>query len=182
MAELQEDQIYQFRVTLKGIEPSIWRRFQFRGSDSFLALHLALQAFMGWENMHLYQFNVGQIELTDAETAAEFGAHDAEATSLQALVKGPEVSFRYLYDFGDSWEHDLFVEKLHPAEPGIVYPRCLAGQRACPPEDCGGAWGYTYFLKDLAAGALEDSWGEEFDPEAFDVTLANQRLGWLFSR
>lgn len=177
----QQEQIYQLRVTLKDIKPPIWRRFQFRGSDSFLALHLAIQAFMGWEDAHLYQFNVGSIELTDAETAAEFGVRDAENATLQSLVKQSGAKFRYLYDFGDSWEHDLVVEQLLPPESGIVYPRCLAGQRACPPEDCGGVWGYYNLLEDLAAGSLEDHWAEGFDPEAFDVRQANQRLGRLTS-
>ena len=173
----QQEQIYQLRVNLKGIKPPIWRRFQFRGSDSFLDLHMAIQAFMGWEDAHLYQFNVGSIELTDAETAAEFGARDAENTTLQSLVKKPGAKFHYLYDFGDSWEHNLLVEQLLPPESGSVYPRCLDGQRACPPEDCGGVWSYSYLLEDLAAGSLEYDWAKGFDPEAFDVEQANQRLG-----
>jgi len=172
--------VYQIKVTLKGSKPPIWRRFQVTGDTRLSTLHRILQGIMGWENYHLYQFTIGD---------TYFGAPDFELdiendrkVRLSQVVPGEKAKFTYEYDFGDSWEHQILIEKILPPEPGVRYPICLTGKRACPPEDCGGIWGYADFLE-----AIQDpkhpehdemlEWvGEDFDPEAFDLDEVNRVL------
>ena len=107
---------------------------------------------------------------------------DERKVKLSQVVARGHKKFSYVYDFGDNWDHTILVEKVLPAEAGVRYPRCTAGKRACPPEDCGGAWGYVDFLDAIKnpkheqhAGMLE--WiGGEFDPEAFDIEAVNEGL------
>ena len=106
--------------------------------------------------------------------------------SLSKVVKtGRKVRFIYEYDFGDSWQHEIVLEKTLEPEPGITYPRCIEGERACPPEDVGGIWGYAEFLDAISDPNHEDhdervEWvGGEFDPEKFSVDKVNKELGEL---
>ena len=138
---------------------------------------------MGWENYHLYQF---RIERTDySGPNPEWGPEEmknAKRVRINQVARGEKTKFIYEYDFGDGWEHEILVEKLLPQEPEVRYPVCLAGKRACPPEDCGGIGGYYYLLEVLEnpthpehEGMLE--WvGGSFDPKAFDLEQVNQRL------
>src|SRR3954451_3319534 len=104
---------------------------------------------------------------------------DERTVRLSQVVGGGIKTFTYTYDFGDNWEHTIQVEKTPAAEPGVRYPRCLAGKRACPPEDCGGPWGYGDFLEAVRNPEHEQpedmkEWvGGEFDPEAFDIEAVN---------
>lgn len=174
--------VYQMKVTLKGIRPPIWRRFQVPGHVSFYQLHLVLQTVMGWEDHHLYQFVVDGLELSDPTTAAEFGLKNAEETLLHQLLYQEKGKFVYEYDLGDGWEHEVWLEEILPLNENMPYPQCLAGARACPPEDCGGVWGYIDLLTVMADEAHPDhgsklAWlGESFDPEAFDVDKVNDSL------
>jgi hypothetical protein len=100
------------------------------------------------------------------------------------LITNEKEKFHYLYDFGDSWEHEILVEKILPLEKGTHYPVCVTGKRACPPEDCGGPYGYEELLeilKDPSHPEYEDriDWlpEEDFDPETFYVELVNVDLG-----
>ena len=112
----------------------------------------------------------------------EMEGEDARRVTLATLVRGEKCKFLYEYDFGDSWEHELLVEKILPREEGKRYPLCLTGKRACPPEDCGGMWGYVGFLAAIRdpkhpehKGMLE--WiGGEFDPDVFDLDEVNTEL------
>jgi hypothetical protein len=174
--------IYQIKVTLKGSKPPIWRRMQVAGETTLAQLHRILQRVMGWEGYHLYQFVVGGREYGDPSILEEMEGEDARRVTLATLVRGEKDTFLYEYDFGDSWDHELLIEKVLPFEAGKRYPVCLTGKRACPPEDCGGIWGYAGFLD-----AIQDpqhpeheemlAWvGGEFDPEAFDVDEVNREL------
>ena len=176
--------IYQFKVTLKNIEPPIWRRFQVRRNITFRELHNTLQVIMGWQDYHLHLFQVESLTVTDPETLAEWdrdGAPD-NAAQLDKIVKQEGATFVYEYDFGDSWEHELVLEAILRAEETAVYPRCLNGERACPPEDCGGFWGYELFLEALRDPGHEEhdsylEWvGGSFDPEAFDLDTVTRQL------
>jgi hypothetical protein len=192
--------IYQFKVTLEEIQPPVWRRFQVRSGITFRELHKTLQVVMGWWNYHLHLFQVGSLTITDRETLAEWGENGIpdNVARLNKHVKQEGTTFTYEYDFGDSWEHELVLEQILPAEgtasidyldkPGTgsaeaaVYPRCLAGERACPPEDCGGVWGYENFLEAIQNPQHPDhdsyvEWrGGTFDPELFDLNKVTQQF------
>lgn len=174
--------VYALKVTLRGIRPAIWRRLEVPANLTLFDLHRALQGAMGWTDSHLHQF---------IHRGTYYGAPDREfgmpvvserRTALQDLLARPKDRLIYEYDFGDSWEHDVVLEKVAEAEPGVSYPRVIGGKRACPPEDVGGYPGYAEFLEAIANPRHQEhdnmlEWaGGPFDPEAFDVIVANRRL------
>jgi hypothetical protein len=175
--------IYQIKVTLKGSKPPIWRRIQVGGETTLAGLHGILQAVMGWDDYHLHSFEVNGVAY--GQPSPELPMRNDKSAKLTQLVPGEKFKFRYEYDFGDSWEHVLEVEKILPPEPGVHYPRCLTGKRACPPEDVGGIWGYADFLVAIASPEHPEhdemlEWvGGEFDPEAFDLEAVNARLSGM---
>ena len=177
--------MYQIKVTLKGSKPPIWRRMQITSETTLVQFHRIVQCVMGWEGSHLYQFVIGGIAYGDPGMVGEWDIEDARTVTLAALVRGEKSKLLYEYDFGDSWEHELLVEKILPLDEGQRYPVCLTGKRACPPEDCGGVWGYARFLDALhdpehpEHEEMRDWIGGAFDPEGFDldeVNVALQRL------
>ena len=134
------DGVYQVKITLNGVKPPIWRRVQIE--DGTLAeLHDVIQTCMGWDDYHLHAFAIGgeQFGLPEQWQDPEVG--DSRKVKLSHLIAQSVKKFLYTYDMGDSWEHTILIEKTLPVEAGIKYPRCIAGERACPPEDCGGPWG-----------------------------------------
>jgi len=174
--------VYQIKVTLKESKPPIWRRIQVTSITTLAQLHRILQLVMGWESYHLYRFVVGGMEYSDPSMLEEMEGEDAQRVTLGALVRGEKDKFLYEYDFGDSWEHELRIEKVFPVEAGKRYPVCLTGKRACPPEDCGGIWGYASFLEAIQEPQhpeheeMVDWVGGEFDPEVFDLDEVNREL------
>jgi hypothetical protein len=176
--------IYQIKVTLEGSRPPIWRRIQAPGDISLPRLHAVLQIVMGWTNSHMHQFKAGGRYYggPDPDFGDELKIVDERQVRLDQIAPNVKARFVYEYDFGDSWEHELVVEKIHPPEAGVQYPRCLDGQRACPPDDVGGVWGYQVFLdamRDPDHPEHEDmmEWiGGKFDPEAFDLRGVNGAL------
>lgn len=185
MAKKNND-IYQIKVTLRHSKPPIWRRLQVAGSTRLDDLHLVLQSAMGWDNYHLHQYIVDGTYYGGPHPDYEsWGPEmlDERQVTLSDIAPGEKSKFIYEYDFGDSWEHELLVEKIMPPEEGVEYPRCIKGKRACPPEDVGGVWGYDDFLeaiKDPKHPAHQDmrEWiGDDFDPEEFDLEEINEELG-----
>lgn len=175
--------IYQLKVTLRGSKPPIWRRLQVPATTTLADLHPILQVAMGWHNAHLHQFIVDGAYYSAVNLDDPFmETHDAGKAILRQIAPREGSKFVYEYDFGDSWEHVILVEKIVPPEPDVHYPRCLTGKRAGPPEDCGGIWGYSDLLEILAQPdhPEREEWldwlGEEFDPAAFDVDQVNQTL------
>jgi hypothetical protein len=176
--------IYQIKVTLDHCRPPIWRRIQVPGNTRLDKLHDVLQSVMGWTDSHLHQFMIdGQsYGQADDDEWGELQLLPERDYPLSRVVPSAGLRFDYEYDFGDSWHHTLRVEKILPPEPGVQYPRCLAGKRAGPPEDVGGVWGYQAFLEALADPQDEQhaeymEWsGGEFDAEAFDLEEVNARL------
>lgn len=174
--------IYQLKITLRGSRPPIWRRVLVPGDATLAKLHHIVQDAMGWYDCHLHEFIVGGISygVPDPEYGGEVKSE--RRMTLGRLAGAPKAKLRYVYDFGDDWEHDILVEKLLPPEPGATYPRCIAGKRACPPEDCGGIWGYANFLEAIQDPAHPEhdellEWiGGSFDPEAFNLDAVNQAL------
>ena len=183
--------IYQIKVSLNHIRPPIWRRFLVAGDTTLSDLHDILQIVMGWENSHLHDFIIDEMIYHNSEDL-EFAFNEDEFpseshTTLSAVIKREKQRFTYRYDFGDSWEHTLVVEKILPPQQDFRYPICLKGARACPPEDVGGVWGYQYFLdaiSDPDHPEHEDylEWiGGEFDPEAFDLNSVNNLLRRVYN-
>jgi hypothetical protein len=179
--------VYQIKVTLKGSRPPIWHRMQVTSATTLGQLHRILQRVMGWEGSHLYQFVIGGIAYGDPGMLGELDAEDARTVTLDAIVRGEKFKCIYEYDFGDSWEHELLIEKRLPPEEGKRYPICLTGKRACPPEDCGGIWGYAGFLEAIQDPehpeheAMLEWVGGAFDPDIFDLEEVNRELQRLTS-
>ncbi|MDB5056581.1 MAG: Plasmid pRiA4b ORF-3-like protein [Chloroflexi bacterium] len=175
--------IYQLKVTLHGIRPPIWRRIQVRAGITLPRLHDTIQAIMGWDDEHLHQFIIGgeAYGLPDPDLGGDMRSE--RRVKLEQVVTTEKDRFVYEYDFGDSWTHVILLEKIVPPEPGGYYPRCLAGKRACPPEDVGGIWGYAEFLDAIGDSnhpeheEMLEWWGGDFDPEAFSLEEINQALG-----
>lgn len=180
------EQVFEFKVQLRGVKPPIWRRIQVPESYSFWDLHCAIQDAMGWMDSHLHQFEVLG---PDRRRKELIGIPDPDgwrsvragwSTKVRRFMRKAGDSAEYLYDFGDGWEHTVRLQKVLPRDPDATYPRCVAGRRACPPEDCGGIWGY----QDIVAGESEcQEKYEDFDPESFhpsDVIFDDPkvRLEW----
>jgi hypothetical protein len=177
--------IHQLKVTLTQIRPPVWRRLQVASSINLRRLHDVLQATMGWTQSHLYEFEIGGSTFGEPSPEIDFPVRSAKATPLRRVAPDAGTTFSYLYDFGDSWQHQVVVEQVLPPEPGVSYPRCLTGRRACPPEDVGGVWGYQEFLEAIRDPTHEEheamlEWvGGAFDPEAFDLRRVNHELATL---
>jgi hypothetical protein len=173
--------VYQLHVTLRDSEPPIWRRLQVMDNTSLAKLHWILQVAMRWTNSHLHQFIVGDQYYSDPEFEVEATA-DETGMTLARLKLAENSQFVYEYDFGDGWLHDIRIEQVMSPEKGIRYPRCLDGERAAPPEDCGGMWGYAELLEAISDPthpeheSLLEWLGEPFDPEAFDPAAVNRNL------
>ena len=177
--------VYQLKVTLRGIRPPIWRRVQVRRDATLGHLHWVIQFAMGWTAAHLHSFSIQGMEYSMGRLDIglnELGMHDGEAVKLSQVLTGEKFKFFYLYDFGDSWEHEVLVEKVLTAESDAHYPVCIKAKRACPPEDCGGTWGYQTLLKAIKdpkhpEHALRREWlGTSFDPEDADLDGINDLL------
>jgi len=172
--------IFQVKITLQHIKPQIWRRAQ-TNDCSLDELHDIIQACMGWEDEHMYAFAIDGEEFGNPKQGGDV-EYDSRYVRLSEVVEEGLTRFRYDYDFGDDWRHTIDVEKTLPAEEGARYPRCVKGQRACPPENCGGPYGYPYFLGKILDPDHEEhgdalEWtGGEFDPEEFDLSEVNEAL------
>jgi hypothetical protein len=181
------ERIYQFKITLMGIKPPIWRRIQVR--DCTLdKLHERIQTAMGWTNSHLHHFLINDRRFGDPwlleETFEEMDYRNSRDTTLSKILprSGKRFAFKYEYDFGDSWWHEVLFEGCLRVESGQRYPLCVEGERACPPEDVGGTSGYEEFLNVLSDPSDEQHeqfvrWiGGSFDPENFDSERATKRM------
>jgi hypothetical protein len=175
--------IYKIKITLLDIKPPIWRSVAVPGDITLAKLHNVIQAVMGWTNSHLHEFR--SKDMVFAVPDPEYDTVDVineRRVKLSDVIEKPKRQFQYIYDFGDDWIHQILVEQIGPPEPGMRYPICLAGKRACPPEDCGGSWGYENMLKALADPNHEEhetmvDWiGDDFDSEEFDLEETNRIL------
>ncbi len=170
------DTVYQLKITLAGTEPPIWRKIQVTGDLTLGDLHRIIQRVMEWMSCHLHEFDIRGIPFGDAELErGPFGdpVGDQEAVHLIELGLTKGMQFLYTYDFGDDWEHIIEVERVLEARPGGRYPLYLGGERAAPPEDVGGTWGYEAaleILKDEDDPEYADwrEWLGEWDPDYID--------------
>ena len=179
-------EIFQIKVALLGSDPEIWRRLLVPASITLAALHNVLQIAMGWDSSHMHEFRKRKQYYGMPNPDERF--FDLPPTIDDRKVRLDEVllrvgsNFVYTYDMGDSWEHAIALEKRLPVDPNLTYPACLGGERACPPEDCGGIYGF-YDLLDASRdpqhprhGELLEWVGEEWDPDAFSPEDVNRRL------
>lgn len=194
----RDKNIYQFKITLEGIEPKIWRRIQVLENYSFWDLHVAIQDAMGWLDYHLHEFII--IDPKYGEESHIGIPDEAEGSYLTYNTDAGWEKFirhyfflknfdkcQYKYDFGDGWTHKIKLEKILPVAFGYKYPICLDGERACPPEDCVGIGGYENFLEIIRDPRHEEhenmlTWvGGKFDAEKFDpqkIDFANPKERW----
>jgi hypothetical protein len=177
--------IYQLKIVLEEIRPQIMRRVQVPGDINLGALHDVFQIAMGWTDSHLHAFTIAgqrythsweEGDLEELEMAEERGVR------LCDLIQELKERFSYTYDFGDDWQHAVTLEKVLAANPDTDSPVCLEGKRSCPPEDCGGPWGYRDILrvlgnpKDPEHEAMRQWAGRKFASEAFDREKVNKAL------
>jgi len=179
--------VYTLKITLEGIEPPVWRRLQLTDNMTLGDLHAAIQVAMGWEECHLHEFEVAGERYGGSYPGADPDEDDDVANEddvrLGSIIRQARQRFLYVYDFGDSWEHTVLVEATtDKPDPNQQYPVCLAGERACPPEDCGGPWNYAQMLEVYADPDHDDysdtvEWlGRKFNPEAFSADAVNEAL------
>ena len=175
--------IYQIKINLNNAKPPIWRRVLVPSQINLATLHTLIQTVMGWQNCHLHQFIDGRIFYgVNDGFSDEMGYEDEHQYQLNQILKTVKDQFIYEYDFGDNWEHTILLEKILPHAKDKQQPRCITGRCACPPEDCGGIWGYqdlVDILNDLKHPEYADSleWvGGEFDYKYFNIDDINARL------
>lgn len=178
---LKDFECYQLKITLNHIKPVIWRRFIVDSNIKLPDLHKIIQTVMGWTNSHLHQFAKDRKFYSEPEEDSYSKYIDYRKIRLNQIVANEKESFSYEYDFGDGWEHEIVLEKIlknHKQK----YPVCIDGKRNCPPEDCGGPFGYENLIDALADSRHEDhsemmEWiGGGFDAEYFDIEEVNEML------
>lgn len=177
---------FQIRTDLARYRPKIWRRLLVRSDLPLSDFHMAIQIAMGWDNSHLHQF-IKIKKFYSERLDDDWGWNDAtnvdyEGMIIADLLEEAKEKIEYEYDFGDGWVHEIKLEKILPADETLKSPVCIDGALACPPEDCGGIWGYAQMLgilKDPSHEEYEETleWvGKEFDPEFFDIGTLNKLL------
>lgn len=177
--------ILEIRITLEDVEPPVWRRMLVPAGLSLRRLHDTIQAAMGWLDQHLHEFRIGDRRYgTPIPDDDGWGPRIADDSNvkLSSLVEKGIDRFLYIYDFGDDWRHEVVIEGVRPAEPGVDYPVFVAGARRCPPEDCGGPPGYAAFLEAIGdpehpdhADALE-WYGDPYDPDDIEQYIIEVQL------
>jgi len=184
-----EEKVVQLKISLKNSTPPIWRRVLVKSSISFYELHYTIQIAMGWGNYHLFEFKIGDYRIgiidedfDDPESGTAKIIVANEITLDEVISNGEFKFFSYEYDFGDGWMHSIVVEKTMPLDPDKYYPVCIKGKLNCPPENCGGLYGYYNFLEIIANKKHPEyrnmvEWmGGRFDPTEFEVEDVNVDL------
>ena len=167
--------VIQLRIQLEEVKPTVWRRVLVPGGVRLAKLHEIFQAAMGWTNSHLYEIRARDVGWGMPDPDFGDGPLDASKAQLIDVLEDVGVrSLKYLYDFGDGWEHSVRIERVTDAVPGMTYPCLAEATGRCPPEDVGGPWGYREFLDAIADPDHEEhaerlEWiGGSFDPTAVD--------------
>ncbi len=186
-AVLPGGDVYQLKITLRGVsKPPVWRRIAVPAALTLDLLHEVIQQAMGWEDGHMHVFSTPRRDYGTPDS--DLGHADEDKVTLAEVLAEPGARMRYTYDFGDDWEHDVVLEKVLPPDR-VARVSCLAGKGACPPEDCGGAWGYASLKEVLADPDHEEhedllGWlgldsAADFDPALFRLDEVNARLSQL---
>lgn len=186
----EPEQIARIRVSINEIEPEIWRRIDVPLGLSLKGVHDAIQAAMGWQDYHLFEFRIGG-RLYGLPEPLEDGDRKvlhARQMKLETLVARDVRRFDYVYDFGNDWQLAVEIESVTAAEPKLKYPRYVDGARRAPPEDCGGPYRFADFVAATADRRhprhreLRDWYGGPFDPETFDARPIRLRMGDIAKR
>lgn len=176
----------ELKITLKGSEPLIWRRIQVSSKFTFFELHHIIQICMGWKNYHMYEFNLEGYSIGEAQESAQAGYEDGQQMESNDIMIGELLDkegdqFKYLYDYGDYWQHEVIVDKISP-HTLLTNSICIDGKMCCPPEDVGGIRGYIAsldILKNKKQPEHKDTvrwFGRSFVPEKFDLEKTNRQL------
>lgn len=183
--------IYRLHVSLKEIRPTIWRRFKVKSDITLNRLDQVIQRVMGWTDYQRHKFRIGEYGYgpTDPDYDADAGGYTSiTGVRLDDVVPLDASVFTYEHDCqdgwaheGDKWEHELKLEAIVPLDPAESYPVCVAGERNCPPENCGGAGGYDDLLHTLKTHGHPQYRGSywfesRFDPETFSTMAVNRKL------
>ncbi len=184
--------VYRLKIKLRGTDPPVWRRIAVLGESTLELLHRVIQIVMGWDDYHVYGFMTKDewimprtssgIDSMWVGMTVPYPTAYANSRRLKSVARQAKTKFRYIYDLGDKWEHEIRVEAISARQDTDRVPVCLDGQMACPPEDCGGPFGYGKLKQTLSdpASSEHDSmreWaGADFDPVVFDIDAVNRRL------
>ena len=174
-------QIYHVKIALRNVHPPIWRRVLVPREITLVRLHKVLQRAMGWTDSHLHRFVYGRARHFDLRFGLPAKVTAESKTKLGDVLTAPGDRLLYEYDFGDGWQHDVLLEQVQLQEESFR-PVCVAGERACPPEDCGGPHGFAELLDILQKPDHPEhqdrlEWlGDDFDPEHLDLTEINRKL------
>jgi hypothetical protein len=186
MPDTIEKKIFQIQVYLKDINPKIWRRLLIPSDLSFADLHKLIQASMGWSGKHLHKFIYRkQVYAPALDVRFEPDAKDYHNYDVGVAFKRANSKIQYLYDFADNWMHEIVVEKTLPWRDDFNRPVCLSGKMKCPPENCGGVWGYSK-LKNESMNSLhhEDDASDldllAFSPNYFNLDKTNESIASIF--
>jgi hypothetical protein len=182
MSVKQLREIYQIKISLIGAKPPIWRTVLVPSNITLDEFHEVIQIAIGWLDCHLHQFIAHEKSygFLDEEFEFDFEMEDETKYKLSQLLIKEKDALIYEYDFGDSWEHQVILEKILPFDTKTLLPVCIKGKRACPPEDCGGVWGYEELLEVISNPENPDyeemlEWvGDDFDSEEFDIDDVNE--------
>jgi Plasmid pRiA4b ORF-3-like protein len=181
--------IARLKITLDDVEPTVLRRIEVPLAIRLDRLHLTIQAAMGWTNSHLYELRARDVGWGVPDPDWGDGPLDASKAKLVDVLEDVGVkTLRYLYDFGDGWEHTIKIERLIASEPGVIYPRLIEATGRCPPEDIGGPWGYAEVLaaiddpKHERHAELADWIGDDFDPKVASADARSQEVEELAKR
>ena len=185
-----KSKVFQLRIALTGTRPPIWRRVLVPSTITLADLHEVLQVAMGWHDCHLHMFIKGEQHFQPPTPWTDPWGNEAMDTRkcrLNQVLSKPKQWMKYMYDFGDNWEHKVTLQKVLPADAKKKLPFCLSGKLRCPPEDCGGVWGYYTVLDAIADPNHEEhemwtEWlGDDFDPEEFSVDEVNDMFEMMTS-
>ncbi|HEY6192327.1 MAG TPA: plasmid pRiA4b ORF-3 family protein [Bacteroidota bacterium] len=174
--------IYQLKIAIEDCSPPIWRRLQVPGYVTFAQLHRIIQSAFMWSDAHLHEFRIHDRIFSAPSADYIHSVIDERTVILAKEIQKEKLRFTYTYDFGDSWDHGITVEKIFAPRPGCHYPTCVAGKRRTPPEDCGGPGGYHNLLGVLANPHHPDfhelnEWvGPYFRPDEVDLEYVNSEL------
>jgi hypothetical protein len=183
--------VVRLKITLDAVKPAVLRRSEAPFDIRLDRLHLTIQAGLGWTNSHLYEIRAGDAGWSTLYPEADWPEDflDARKARLNKVIEDVGTqTLRYIYDFGDGWEHTIKMEQLTEPEPGALYPRLIAATGRCPPEDCGGPWGYAEFLDAIRDPAHErhaelKEWiGCDFDPDHVDSEELAANVAMLAKR